>query len=47
MSNETATLSQRMGAFVAGLSMETLPAEIVEKARICLLNGYGIGLGSH
>ena len=47
MSNQTATLSQRIGAFVAGLSVETMPAEIVEKARVCLLNGYGIGLGSH
>ena len=47
MSNQTATLSQRIGAFVAGLSVETMPAEIAEKARVCLLNGYGIGLGSH
>lgn len=47
MMKETATLSQRIGAFVAGLSMETMPAEVVEKARVCLLNGYGIGLGSH
>ncbi|HEY4191930.1 MAG TPA: MmgE/PrpD family protein [Mesorhizobium sp.] len=47
MSADTQTLSQRIGAFVAGLSMETLPGGVVEKARICLFNGYGIGLGCH
>ncbi|MEP9390041.1 MmgE/PrpD family protein [Mesorhizobium sp. KR9-304] len=47
MTKEIATLSQRIGAFVAGLSLETLPAEVTEKARVCLLNGYGIGLGCH
>ena len=47
MTREIATLSQRIGAFVAGLSLETLPTEVTEKARVCLLNGYGIGLGCH
>lgn len=41
------TLSQELGRFVAGLTLETLPAAVVEKARACLLNGYGIGLGCH
>lgn len=41
------TLSQSIGRFVAGLELEDLPPEVVEKARTCLLNGYGIGLGCH
>lgn len=41
------SLAQRMGEFVAGLEIATMPAAIVEKARTCLLNGYGIGLGCH
>lgn len=43
----TESLSQRLGAFVAGLATESLPPDVVEKARTCLLNGYGIGLGCH
>jgi 2-methylcitrate dehydratase PrpD len=41
------TLSERIGEFVAGLDTARLPAAVVEKARTCLLNGYGIGLGCH
>ena len=41
------TLSERIGGFVAGLETGKLPPEVVEKARACLLNGYGIGLGCH
>jgi 2-methylcitrate dehydratase PrpD len=41
------SLGQRMGEFVAGLRMESAPAEVIEKARTCLLNGYGIALGCH
>lgn len=41
------TLSERIGGFVAGLDIGKLPPEVVEKARTCLLNGYGIGLGCH
>ena len=37
-------LTAEMGKFVCGLSMESLPSEVIEKARVCLLNGYGIGL---
>jgi 2-methylcitrate dehydratase PrpD len=40
-------LTLEIGNFVAGLSMEALPADVVRKARTCLLNGYGIGLGCH
>ena len=41
------TLVQTLGAFVAGLDMGRIPAEVQEKARACLLNGYGIALGCH
>ncbi len=41
------SLVTRFAEFVTGLTMESLPAEVRERARICLLNGYGIGLGSH
>lgn len=41
------TVTRAMAEFVAGLELDTLPPEIVEKARACLLNGYGIALGCH
>lgn len=41
------TLTETLGRFVSGLKTEDLPAAVVEKARTCLLNGYGIGLGCH
>ena len=41
------TLSEELGRFVAGLTLESLPGTVIEKARTCLLNGYGIGLGCH
>ena len=41
------TLSEHIGRFVASLETKDLPPEVVEKARTCLLNGYGIGLGCH
>lgn len=40
-------LTLELGTFAAGLTMDNLPPEVVEKARTCLLNGYGIGLGCH
>ncbi len=39
------TLTARLADFIAGIDAETLPAEVETKARICLLNGYGIALG--
>jgi 2-methylcitrate dehydratase PrpD len=39
------TLIEHLGTFVTGLTTQGLPATVVEKARTCLLNGYGIGLG--
>ena len=41
------SLANAMADFVHGLDIETLPTEVVEKARSCVLNGYGIALGSH
>lgn len=38
-------LARTLGDFVASLTDGGLPAEVREKADLCLLNGYGIGLG--
>lgn len=40
-----ATLSMAMALFIHRLQGEQLPQHIVERARACLLNGYGIALG--
>ena len=39
------TLSRLMAEFVVSIDEPGLPADVVEKARCCLLNGYGIALG--
>ena len=41
------SLVRRFADFVCGLDADTVPAEVLERARICLLNGYGIGIGCH
>lgn len=41
------TLAARIGEFVAGMDLAQVPPAVVEKARTCLLNGYGIALGGH
>ena len=41
------TLAGRLGSFVSGISLDTVPADVVEKAKACLLNAYGIGIGSN
>lgn len=41
------SLSARMGQFVAELDVARMPADVLQKARTCLLNGYGIALGCH
>ena len=41
------TVSQRLAEFVHKLDFARVPAEVAEKTRACLLNGYGIALGSH
>ena len=33
-----------LGEFIAGITAANLPPDVMEKARLCLLNGYGIGL---
>jgi 2-methylcitrate dehydratase PrpD len=39
------TLIEHPGTFVTALTAQGLPASVVEKARTCLLDGYGIGPG--
>ncbi len=41
------SLSRRLADFAVSLDTGSLPPEVVEKARACLLNGYGMALGSH
>ena len=38
------TITEELGHFVAGLSRETIPEEVWQKAHTCLLNGYGIAM---
>lgn len=38
------TLAQEIARFTSGLTLENLPAEVIEKARTCLLNAFGMGL---
>lgn len=40
-------LAARIGAFAAGVQTDALPADVVAKARNCLLNAYGMGLNGH
>jgi 2-methylcitrate dehydratase PrpD len=42
-----ASLSQSIASFIHQLEIGRMPAEVVEKARVCLLNGYGMGLDCH
>jgi len=41
------TVSQSIARFVHELDFGRVPPEVAEKTRVCLLNGYGIGLGCH
>ena len=41
------SLVRSFADFVCGLDSETIPDEVMERARLCLLNGYGIGIGCH
>lgn len=47
MSTASSTLAVGLAAFVSRLELATLPSDVIEKARACLLNGYGIALGCH
>jgi 2-methylcitrate dehydratase PrpD len=40
-------LTGKLADFVCGLNEATIPPEVLDKARACLLNGFGIALGSH
>lgn len=41
------SLTANIAAFLCDLDERTIPPEVMEKARACLLNGYGIALGCH
>ena len=41
------SLSRTIAEFLCRLDERTIPPEVMEKARACLLNGYGIALGCH
>lgn len=41
------TLSHGIAAFTSQITLEGLPADVVERAKVCLLNGYGMGLDCH
>lgn len=41
------SLVRRFADFVCGLDMGSIPADVIDRARLCLLNGYGIGIGCH
>ena len=39
------TVTQSLAKFIVGLNAPgAIPPEVMEKAKVCLLNGYGIGL---
>lgn len=40
-------VAESIGKFVCRLSYETLPKEVIEKAKTCMLNGIGIGISCH
>ncbi|MFC2021999.1 MmgE/PrpD family protein, partial [Chloroflexota bacterium] len=39
------TLTQTLGRFAHGLRYEDLPTEVVEKSKILIMHGIGVGLG--
>ncbi len=41
------TFSADLARFLVGLKAETLPPEVVQKARVCLYNAYGMGINGH
>ncbi|MBW1772651.1 MAG: hypothetical protein JRJ82_07150 [Deltaproteobacteria bacterium] len=38
------TIAEKMGRFVAGLSYDNLPEEVIQKAKCCMINGIAIGI---
>jgi len=41
------SLTRSLAQFVTDLRLDSIPSEVIEKARACTLNGFGIALGSH
>jgi 2-methylcitrate dehydratase PrpD len=41
------TLGTHIARFTSALDTKTMPSEVAEKARACLLNAYGMGLDCH
>ena len=41
------TVAQSIGKFVHRLSYETLPKDVIKKAKTCMMNGIGIGISCH
>src|SRR3546814_10371695 len=39
------SLSETIAKFVVSLDDSTIPTDVMEKTKTCLLNSYGIGLG--
>src|SRR5215212_1577466 len=40
------TVAAKLGSFLSSITVDSVPGEVVEKAKACVLNAYGIGLGS-
>src|SRR5580700_6841333 len=41
------TFSADLARFLVDLKTETLPPEVVQKARVCLYNAFGMGINGH
>jgi 2-methylcitrate dehydratase PrpD len=41
------TFSADLAKFIVDLKIETLPPEVVQKARVCLYNAFGMGINGH
>ena len=41
----TRTIITALAALASGLACEALPAEVVEKAKVCILDALGMGVG--
>jgi len=41
------TVVESLGEFVYNLSYDTLPTQVIAKAKTCMLNGIGIGMACH
>ena len=41
------TFSADLAKFLVGLRTENMPPEVVQKARVCLYNAFGMGINGH